>query len=63
MTQAIFVYISKAILGLAQMLITLESLLNLEQQNYVTIWNKTTTTQIVGVSHLFLHIVENLWSI
>ena len=46
MTQAISVCISKAIFGPAMSL-------NLEQQKYITIWNKTTTTHILGVSHLF----------
>ena len=42
MTQTISVYISKAIFGPD----TLELiLLNLEQQKYITIWNKATTTQ------------------
>ena len=60
MIQAISVYISKAIFGPD----TLELvLLNLEQQRYVTIWNKTTTTQILGVSHLFYNTAENLWCI
>ena len=42
MTKAISVYISKAISGPG---LSLESVLNLKQQKYVTIWNKTTTTQ------------------
>ena len=43
MTQAISVYISKATFGLAGS--HLDMILNLEQQKYITIWNKTTTTQ------------------
>ena len=38
MTQAISVYISKTIFGLVM-------IWNLEQQKYITIWNKTTTAQ------------------
>ena len=42
MTQAISVYIKQDQFWLA---ISLELLLNLKQQKYVTIWNKATTTQ------------------
>ena len=43
MTQAISVYISKGIFGPAPISLEL-MILNLEQQKYVPIWNKATTT-------------------
>ena len=45
MTQAISVYISKAISGPDALEHKLDLILHLEQQKYVTIWNKATTTQ------------------
>ena len=58
MTQAISVYISKAI---SEPMNHLDLILNLEQQKYVTIWNKATTTHNTWCQSFVLHMLENLW--